>query len=145
LEAFKSEDGLGHGGESKPSICPVTTFTRASLQIPRPHWGAREEWICDLGIICGFPLLTVITTFDRKLTTSEFLVMPVIGLEKAGSCLAPLAQLAWDYRSSLLLPSADAPPGMASGSTCHWEFTCFGEGFCGSHIDGQMICGLLSS
>lgn len=46
------------------------------------------------------------TVFDRQLTTSEFLVMSVIGLEKkAGSCLFPSAQRAWNYCSILPGPS----------------------------------------
>lgn len=72
--------------------------------------------------------------------------MPVFGREKAGSSLAPLAQLAWDYHSSLpgplplLVPHQVWP--LAPPVTGNSPALVKG---CGSDIDGQIICGLLSS
>lgn len=73
LKAFKPEGGLG------ANFCPVAAFTRASLNIPLPPLTAEPEkkWIRDLGIVCGFPLLTGIIMFGTRLTPSKLLLMSV--------------------------------------------------------------------
>ena len=107
-------------GRVSQVMCPVTSFTRASLQIPRPHWGAREEWIRDLGIICGFLLFTIITTCDRKLTTSEFLVMPINDVRQL-----PLAWFLQHSWSGLLLQPPQPPAFCWCPTRCglwlHWS------------------------
>ena len=106
-------------------MCPVTSFTRASFNNipPSPTGEPGKNGFCDLGFIGGFPLLTVIILVDRKLITSELLVMSVFRLEKAGSCL-----LHHSWSGTTASSFCCCLTSVASGSASPQKFTCFGEG-----------------